>query len=80
MFDAFGDKDGLLVEMYQWVPTIVFDRHDCWGPADVMSVPANWGLPLNEWDSSMLEQRGMNNMISSVLVPPGYKLELYDEG
>ena len=22
----------------------------------------------------------MDNMISSVLVPPGYKLELYDEG
>ena len=80
MIDAFGGKDVLAVDMFHWVPTNVFERPDCWGPATVVSVPHTWNTHMNEWDSATLDDRGFNNNISSVLVPPGYKLELYDEG
>lgn len=80
MLDAFGNKDQMTVEMFHWVPTIIFDRRDCWGPAEAVSVPANFvGMSENSWSYGALEERGMDNKISSVLVPPGYKLELYDE-
>ena len=80
MMTAFGGNDALAVEMFHWVPTNVFERPDCWGPASVVSVPHTWNLQMNEWDTDTLEDRGFNNNISSVMVPPGYKLELYDEG
>ena len=65
--------------MFHWVPTMVFDRADCWGEADAISVPANFYRKSNEWGNGVLQKRGMNNKISSALVPPGYKLDLYDE-
>ena len=38
MFDSFGDKDAMALDMHQGVPTVVYDRSDCWGEAAVFNV------------------------------------------
>ena len=64
--------------MFHWVPTILFDNSECTGFADVVSVPANSGAWMNSWNTGNLKNRNLNNKISSVMVPPGYMLDLYD--
>ena len=63
MLDTFGDKDGLAREMFHWVPTTIFSGKECWGPAEVVSVPAHFGRKVNEWGQLGLSGRDFDNKI-----------------
>ena len=78
MFDAFVGNHHLAVDMFYWSPTIVYDSYDCVGPAHVVPVPAYPILRVLYYRKALLS-RGWKIRISSVMVPPGYKLELYEK-
>ena len=38
MHQAYGDNELLAYGMFKWMPTILYDRNDCWGTAEVIKI------------------------------------------
>ena len=76
MLSTDGDKDRIQ-DLFHWVPATLYQADDCTGYATVVAPPAAWNSNATEWGWAALAQRNHYKAVSSVLVPPGYKLTLY---
>ena len=78
MLDTVGDREGLIKDLFRWVPTTLYDNEVCSAFSTAIQPPINWdGVTENSWNANTLGSRSLFRKISSVMVPPGYKLELY---
>ena len=81
MFEQFGNKDKLIIDLYRYVPTIIYrNNNNCFGSADVISVWRPEDDEVNSWSEDSFEFHLINNDIECVAVPPGFRLELYKMG
>ena len=80
LLDTVGDKEGLIRDLFRWVPATAYDNDKCTGFATVVPVPDNWGKAVNSWGANGLASRELENKVSSVMVPPGYELILFENG
>ena len=74
MLDTVGDKQGFIKDLFLWVPTTIYDNEVCTERATVVQPNITQA---RVWGVDTLEKREFKKKISSVMVPPGYKLELY---
>ena len=79
MFDQFGDMDGLIRELHYAAPTVIYRDTRCIGFAATVQPYYMEEELLNFYDSSRMDREQQNNKITAVEVPPGYRLEMYDE-
>ena len=79
MLETIGDKEGLIHDLFKHVPTTVYDNKECTGFAAPVPAPVMLGFTQNWWGEGLLAGRSMDEKISSVMVPPGFELYLYDE-
>ena len=80
MFEEFGEVDEYIRNLYYYTGANVYRNNVCTGWADAIQ-PA-WKYSngtVNTWPKYALNLRKMNNLIESVEVPPGMKLEMWDE-
>ena len=60
MLETVGDKQGLIEDLFHWVPTILYDNGVCTGFATVVPPPVNWeGAKVNEWGANGLDSRSL---------------------
>ena len=78
LLDTVGDKEGLIRDLFRWVPATAYDNDECTGFATVVPVPDNWSKAVNGWGANGLASRELENKVSSVMVPPGYELILFE--
>ena len=64
--------------MHYWAPANIYRNNRCSGFATV-TPPAFWNDDgTNLWDQGGVNSRYMNNEAESAMVPPGWKLEMWD--
>ena len=78
LLDTVGDKEGLIRDLFHWVPATLYDNAICTGFATVVPVPDNWDRAVNAWGAGGLASRSLEGKVSSLMVPPGYELILYE--
>ena len=78
LLDTVGDKEGLIRDLFRWVPATLYDNAVCTHFATVVPVPDNWNKAVNSWGANGLASRQLEAKVSSLMVPPGYELILYE--
>lgn len=75
MFKSFGEPKQFVRKAFKSVPTTLYQGPNCHGLATAMPPRAK---QFNEWTPEELQARNMDNAARSVMVPPGYKLEMFE--
>ena len=77
MFDQFGDLDALARDLYYRAPTTIYAGINCVGYGVAMPAPRNDNKK-NVWGPDTVKNRNMFDTAESVMVPPGFQLEMYN--
>ena len=76
MFDQFGDLDALAKDLYYRAPTTIYAGPGCVGYGVAMPAPQK-NNKKNVWGPDVVKNRNMFDTAESVMVPPGFQLEMY---
>ena len=77
MFDSFGDVDALARDLYYRAPTTIYAGTGCVGYGVAMPAPSK-NNKQNVWGPDTVKNRNMFDTAESVMVPPGFQLEMYN--
>ena len=81
LFDTFIDKNSsqMFLDLFKNVPAFLFEHDSCEGKSAAVPNPSEINKPVTEWKQGVLKKYELRQSVSSVMVPPGYQLELFSE-